>query len=205
MVRGPYYEFCRLLPWNIESAMSALVFYCTGNVLTKHYTLQEIQECIEKRKVLSIIAIIVVTTILVFLSHWNGHVSIGSNLLGKSTWVYYLTAYMGILSIVLFSVLVCSIKTENRIINACIGFGRWFGQKSFWVMAMHVPILRLFIFGFAAFLKTDIRYVRNDYFWFAVIFILTCAICCGLSLIIEKIKKKDEQWIEKWMGKKVNA
>lgn len=205
MVRGPYFEFFRLTPWNIEGAMSALVFYCTGNVLTKHYSLREIQEGIEKRKVLSIITIIVVTAALVFLSHWNGHVSIGSNLLGKSTIVYYLTAYMGILTILLFSVMVCSIKTGNRLINTSVDFVKWFGQKSFWVMATHVPVLRLFIFGFAALLKKDIRYVRNDYFWFTVIFILTCAICSGLCLIIERIKKKDEQRVEKWKAKKMMA
>ena len=203
MVKGPYNETFRLLPWNIEGAMTAMLFYCTGNVLTKHFSLKEIETRINSARPLAIVLILVITTALVFISHWNGHVSIGSNLLGKSTVVYYISAYMGILTIALFSVLFCSLEGWKQWLNRIICFCKWFGRKSYWIMATHVPVKNFFIFGIAAYLGTDIRFVRNDLFWCAVIFTLTCAICCGFCLIIERVKRRDEAWVEKCRENKV--
>lgn len=199
MVKGPYLDFFRLLPWNIEGAMTAILFYCTGNVLTKHLSLKEIENrVLSFNKFGSIAYIIVVTTILVFVSYWNGHVSIGSNLLGKSTLVYYLTAYMGISTIFLFSILVCSINTGKRYIDGFVDFGKWFGRKSFWVMATHVPVKNVLLFGIAGYIGKSIRFVRNDYFWCAVIFTITIGVCCLFCLVIERWKKKDEERVQRW-------
>ena len=197
MVKGPYLSFFRLLPWNIEGAMTAILFYCTGNVLIKHHSFKDIEDRVLNHKVLSILTIVIVTTALVFISYWNGHVSIGSNLLGKSTLVYYLTAYMGILTIFLFSILICSINTGKKHIDGVVDFGKWFGRKSFWVMATHVPVKNFLIFGIAGYLGTSIRFVRNDYFWCAVIFTITIVACCLFCLVIEKWKQKDEERVER--------
>ena len=206
MVKGPYLYFFRLLPWNIEGAMTAIIFYCTGNVLTKHYSLKEIENrVLSFNRFGTILCIIVVTTILVFVSYWNGHVSIGSNLLGKSTLVYYLTAYMGILTIFLFSILVCSIHTGYKFIDGFIDFGKWFGQNSFWVMATHVPVKNVLLYAIAGYIGKSIRYVRNDYFWCAVIFTITIGVCCLFCLVIEKWKKKDEERMERWQERKMAA
>lgn len=205
MVRGPYHETFCLLPWNLECAMSALLFYCSGNVLTKHHSFHEIQDWILRRKAVSVLLIIFVTAALVFISHWNGHASIGSNLLGKSTIVFYLAAYMGILTSLLFAVMICSVRTGLRFIDGWIDFGKWFGRKSYWVMATHVPIKNVLLFGIAGLLGKSIHFVRNDYFWCAVMFCITIGVCCLFCLVFEKWQKNDERRVQQWKERKAIA
>ena len=89
-----------LLPWSIESAFVSVIFYCVGNLVVKKYGLKGIETKVLGKKGVSIVMIIVLTIILVFTAHYNGHISLGSDMLGKSPFLFYFNAFIGIFSIV---------------------------------------------------------------------------------------------------------
>ncbi|MCQ2265088.1 MAG: acyltransferase family protein [Bacteroidales bacterium] len=197
LIIGPWSSITTKLPWSIESAFAAIIFYCVGNVLTKHYSLYEIQNVVVRKKWMAIGVILVLTSILVICAHWNGHVSLGSDILGRSPLLFYINAFMGIVTIGLFAILVSSIKTECKIFNKIMGFHYWFGRNSFYIMATHVPIKGIIMVFVAKMLNVTVPYVGNDYLCCAFVFVVTCLLSSVAALLIGRIKKHDENWFDK--------
>jgi fucose 4-O-acetylase-like acetyltransferase len=123
---------------------------------------------------------------------------LGSDLLGKFPPLFYLNAFIGIVTSGLFAVLVCSIKRDNKLINAVMNYHLWFGRNSLYIMATHVPIKGIIMVGIAKIIGKSVGFVADDWWCMAIVFVLTCAICSLLALWIGKWKKKDEQRVEKW-------
>lgn len=187
-----------LLPWSIDGALTVIIFYCAGNMLTRRFGLQGIQDFVLKNKWVSVLGIIILTCIMVYTSQLNKHVSLGMGTIGRNPALYYANAFMGIISIGLFSILVCSIKRDNKVIKAIMDYHLWFGRNSLYIMLTHVPVKGIIIAIMAIILGKSLMYVSNDYVCLAIIFVLTCAICSVLALYIGKWKKLDEQRVEKW-------
>ena len=186
-----------LLPWSIESAFVSVIFYCVGNLVVKKYGLKGIETKVLGKKVLSIVMILILTTILVFTAHYNRHISLGSDMLGKSPFLFYFNAFIGIISIVLYSILVCSIPIKNKLFKSIMDYHLWFGRNSFYIMATHVPLKGVIMVVIAALIGKSVRFVGNDWICMPIVFVLTCAICSVLALLIGKLKKIDERRISK--------
>lgn len=196
MVNGGYIEYFTLLPWNFESAMSAILFYCAGNILTKHVSLNKLQETTLQHKLISCIAIIVLTLVLINTAHYNKHITLGSNSLGRNTLLFYLNAFMGITSVTLFSILVCAIPRKSKIFSQVINYCLFFGKNSFYIMATHIPVKGILMVIISLIIKKNEAFVRNDILCCAIVFAITCAICSIMAIFIGKWKIKDEQRIE---------
>lgn len=192
--KGPFV----LLPWSIESAFVAILFYCAGNLLVKHLGLVGIQDKVLGKKWLSLIIMVLLTLVMINAAHWNGRISLGSDTLGKFPLLFYLNAFIGIITSSLFAILICSIKRDNKLINAVMNYHLWFGRNSLYIMATHVPIKGIIIVGISKLIGESTGFVKDDWWCMAIVFVLTCAICSLLSLWIGKWKKKDEQRMEKW-------
>ena len=192
--RGPFI----LLPWSLESAFVSIVFYCAGNLLVRHFGLVGIRDKVLGSKWLSVIIIVVLTLIMINTAHWNGHITLGSDSLGKCPPMFYINAFMGIITTGLFSILVCSIKRNNKLVKAVMDYHLWYGKNSLWIMATHVPVKGVLVLLLAKALGESVFFVTNDWWCLAILFILTCAICSVLSLLIVNMKKKDEQRVERW-------
>ena len=201
MITGPYSRILTLLPWSIESAFTAIIFYCAGNVLTKYHSLKQIEDIIIAKKWLAIASIVILTPILVYSAHWNGHISLGSDLLGRSPILFYVNAFVGIITIFLFSVLICNIKWENNIWKRIMDFHLFFGRNSFYIMATHVPVKGIIIVILAGLLHKSVVFVSYDYLCCALVFLATCAICSVLAILINKQKQIDHQRVENWKNK----
>lgn len=106
--RGPFI----LLLWSMETTFVSILFYGAGNWSVKRWGLIVIQERVLSKKGLSLVIMIVLTLVMINTAHWNGHISLGSDSLGKYPPMFYLIAFMGIFTTGLFSILVCSIKRE---------------------------------------------------------------------------------------------
>lgn len=197
MIAGSMSHVMTLLPWSMESAFAAIIFYCAGNVLTKKQSLQNIETKVLSKKWLAIVAIIIVTPILVLSSHWNGHVSLGSDLLGESPLFFYINAFIGITSVFLFSILLCSIPFKSTLAKVGMNFHLYIGRNSFYIMATHVPIKGFLIVMLGKLINESRQFVVNDYICCAIVFSLTCLICAVLSVYINKQKKKDHLRISK--------
>ena len=203
MITGQYSDVLTLLPWSMESAFAAVIFYCVGNMLTKFWSLKELEEKIVSKKWWATVAILVLTPILVVSAYWNGHVSLGSDLMGRSPLLFYINAFIGITTVFLFSVLICSIKCENVIWRKVMDFHLYFGKNSFYIMATHVPFKGVLMAAIAAVTHKSIPFVANDYLLAAITFAVTCAVCTILAYYIGKQKERDHAWIEKWKAMKI--
>lgn len=185
-----------LLPWSIESALVSVIFYCFGNLMVKYYGLKGIETMVLRKKTISIVSIILLTIVLVFTAHYNEHISLGSDSLGVSPFLFYFNAFIGIVTITLFSILICSIPKDNVLIKNIMDYHLWFGRNSFYIMATHVPVKGVIMVVIATMIGQSVRYVGNDWVCMPLVFILTCAVCSVLSIWIGKMKKRDEQFME---------
>lgn len=195
--RGPFI----LLPWSMESAFVAIIFYCAGNVLVKHLGLIGIQDEVLKNRWMWFVAMIVLTLIMINTAHWNKHITLGSDSLGKFPPMFYLNAFMGIITTGVFAILVCSIKRENKLVNAVMNYHLWFGRNSLYIMATHVPVKGIIIIIISKIISKNNYYITHDWWCLAIVFTLTCAICSVLSLWIVKWKKNDEARAQRWFSK----
>ena len=202
MITGPYSSFFHLLPWSAEGAFVGVLFYGLANLLVKNISLKEIENKVTAHPFVSITTIIVLSVVVVFTAYWNGHVSIGSDLLGKSSLMFYANAIMGIITIVLFSILVSKINTSSRLFNKIMDFHYWFGRNSFYIMSTHVPIKGILIVLMVMLTKKSSTFIVNDYFYAAVVFAITCALSSLASIIVTKIKKHDEEMVQRILSKK---
>ena len=182
-----------LLPWSIESAFASVIFYCVGNLLVKRYGLKGIETIVLGKRALSIVTIIILTVVLVFTAHYNQHISLGSDLMGKSPFLFYFNAFIGIITIGLFSILICSISSNNKVFNSIMDYHLWFGRNSFYIMATHVPVKGVIMAAIATIIGKSTHFVGNDWICMPVVFVLTCAVCSVLAVWIGKFKYIDEQ------------
>lgn len=202
MITGPFSDMLTLLPWSIESAFTAIIFYCAGNMLTKTWSLKEVEDKVVAKKWLAILAILVLTPILVYSAYWNEHVSLGSDLMGKSPLLFFVNAFVGIITVFLFAILICSIKCENVIWKKLMDFHLFFGKNSFYIMATHVPLKGVLMVVFAGAIHKSVRFVANDYLCAAIVFSVTCVVCSILAHYIGKQKERDHAWVERRKARK---
>ena len=202
MIEGTCSNFFKLLPWSIESALVSVIFYCVGNILTKHYPLNEIEMKVVSKKKLAVCMISILTIVLVFTAHWNGHISLGSDLLGKNPAVFYFNAFIGIISIFLFAMLLCSIRIKNKFFAKIKDFHLWFGRNSFYIMATHFPLKEVFIRSTCYFLGCGREYVINSIPLCIIIFTLTIIVDSIVVVVICRWKEKDMQRFEKYKMRK---
>ena len=186
-----------LLPWSIESAFASVIFYCLGNLMVKHYGLKGIETKVLDKKALAVIVIAVLTAILVFTTHYNGHISLGSDLMGKTPVLFYFNAFIGIVTIGLFAILVCSIRFENKLLKRIFDFHLWFGRNSFYIMATHVPVKGVIMAAMAMLIGKSTHFVGNDWGCMPIVFVITCAVCSILAVVIGKLKRMDERRMTK--------
>lgn len=181
-----------LLPWSAESALVAVLFYGAGNMLTGRFGLQGLQDIVLSKKKLFIPILIVLTAILAFGARENGHITLGSDSLGKYPLLFYFDAFLGIITTGIFSILVCSVSRSNRVVDAVMNYHLWFGRNSLYIMSTHVPVKGIIMIIISKLISKSVYFVANDYICLSVTFVLTCGICSVLSVIIVRLKKKDE-------------
>lgn len=192
MIRGGHLSFYRLLPWNIEAAMSALLFYSLGNLLIRKYSHQKLVDLIRNHILIIILAISILTIILFFSANWNGHITLGSNSLGRNTIVFYVNAIIGIFTTLSFSILLTLKTLKNRILYSLMKYLKWFGQNSFFVMASHVPVKGLLILCVSLLFQATPTEISNSINMSLIVFILTIIGDSVLVLLIILLKKHDE-------------
>lgn len=203
MIVGPFSDILTKLPWSIESAFIALFFYGMGNLLTKTWSLTEIESLVLKRRFFYFVLMIILSAILVFSAHYNGHISLGSDLLGRSPFIFFVNAIIGIFAIGVFSIILSSINRTASVVKICMDYLLWFGRNSFFIMATHYPIFVGIVTCLTWITKKPVGFLVNDYFWFSVLFIITCACSSVAALLIGKLKEHDHKVWEKWMSPKI--
>lgn len=132
-----FFDFT-LLPWSIEAVLRAIIFYALGNMFTSKFGTQKISAFINGKKVIAFIVWITSTALFVICAIYNGAVSIGSNIYGKSNILFYIVSVFGIISAILCSAFLEYINKRHSF--KALSFIKWIGRNSFFFMAIHKPV-----------------------------------------------------------------
>ena len=124
----------------------------------------------------------------------NGYVSMGHNNLGKHVWLFFINAIFGSISIILFSLVLGSFL-KRRWIQKPIMFVRWFGENSFNVMAVHMPLRTVILVFLGLFLHINLGKMLSTNISFSMaVYFATMIIT---SMVIKLISKGKDLFAEK--------
>ena len=131
-------------------------FFALGSLLVKRVSHERIIKAVVNYKRICFVGMLVGFALTAFIGHRNGVVSMGHSRLGNNPLVFYVTALIGICSMLLLCVLLSDIKPGKTMGKMFSGL-KWFGKNSFNAMAIHNPI-RAFVMVIVAkaFQTTDI-------------------------------------------------
>lgn len=176
----------KLLPWNIEVALVAIIFFALGNIFIKRISNSRYIEFVKTNKVACSILVFVGFAIVYIIDVFNGKVSMGSCYL-NNPFYFYPGAILGTLSMITLCVLISFIKD-----NVIMKFLKWFGLNSFNAMAIHNPIKGIVVIIVASIFHVTKTNVQSFTFYaliaFIALFIIT-VICMKLINKITSISK----------------
>lgn len=179
-----FFDFTTL-PWSIDVAMAALIFYSTGNLFVKHIGHEKFKEYVLRNKVLSILFVFALFLIVYWLGVQNGKVSMGHNHI-RNPFIFYPTAYFGILAMLSFAMVLSFWLKESKLGNGV----KWFGQNSFIAMAIHNPIKGFVIYGLATLLGKEKNEVMRGTWTALLALIITLAVTVLFMFLIVKFKER---------------
>lgn len=179
-----FFDFTTL-PWSIEVAMAAIVFYASGNVFVKHIGHQKFESVVNKKRWLSILIMVLLFVIVWYGALYNKSVSMGHINL-RNPFLFYLIAFDGIIAFLIMSSLIAHSHINTKYLRGL----KWFGQNSFIAMAFHNPIKGFTIFALASvFGMEKMEVMRNT--WSAIIALLaTLVATVVLMYLIVTIKQR---------------
>ena len=178
------FDFTRL-PWNIESAMSAILFYCIGNLYVKYFKLNSIPDFINAHRTEALLGCTFALIVFVTGALFNGHVTLGSNELGKNTILLYVSGVLGsIIVIVMSAILANTFGNKNEIVNSL----KYIGTHSFDYMAVHVPIKGILALTLARIIHSSPEIISKTAWQAAIVYILTMAGSTMAVMLISKLK-----------------
>lgn len=187
------FDFTKL-PWNIEVAFSALLFYALGSLLINKYTHEGLINYVANRRTFHIIVCVVLWGIVVIGSLYNGHVSMGSNQLGNP-FLFYFSATCGVVAMLIMTILLGSSKYNEK---KLLSFTKWFGRNSYYAMAIHNPVKGVIVILISTILsKLGLHNVSDSYVMAIISFIITTiivviAIMCINWLLKKKLHKSQQ-------------
>lgn len=170
--------------------MSSVLFYATGNWIIQKWNHKELQSGVLKNRTVAIVSVLSLSVMLYFLSVYNGYVTIGSNQLGESTWLFYLDGYIGIAATLILCIILADVKPKTNGCAHIMEYIKWFGQNSFYVMATHFPIKEVLSRIVDKLFNCN---VRTDEKYGLIVFVMTLIADTFVVWLICLIKKK---WYE---------
>lgn len=178
-----FFDFTTL-PWSIEVAMMALIFYATGNLFVKNIGHKKFMNFVLKRQAVSSIIVI-----LLFLVTYNGGVINGQVSMGHASihnpFLFYPVSYVGIFAMLGLCVLLSAWLNETKMVSGI----KWFGQNSFIAMSIHNPIKGFVIFALAAVLKVGKMTIMRGMDTALLAFLVTLVVTVAIMIIIVWLKR----------------
>lgn len=179
----------RLMPWSIDVAMMAIIFFALGNQIVKHVSTERFMGWVDSHRLLSWLWVIVGFALTAFIGHLNGAVSMGHARLGNNPFVFYFGAFSGTFAMLVLCMLLTSIN-ENHRWDKLSSRLAWFGQHSFDAMAIHNPIRQIVMVVVAIALQTTSDGISENNLQSLLSFVATLAVTVVGILIIQKIRMR---------------
>ena len=179
-----FYDFTTL-PWSIEVAMMAMIFYAAGHLVVKRLGHAKIVATInDKPWMFAGIALLLFIGVF-FVASYNGYPSMGHARL-HNPFLFYSGAFMGTTAMIF----ICAILA-NRLITLKVWDGiLWFGSNSFIPMAIHMPIKGFLIAIVVKGLDMTPYAVKTNILLGIVIWVITLVVTVTLMFFIVRFKKR---------------
>lgn len=186
--RCSFFDF-KLLPWSIEVALLAIVFYCVGNLIVEKYGHKKIRDIVDGNKIISWCGLIVGFIIVYLVACKNGSITMGHSSIGPYPLLFYIGAFCGVFSMLLLCLLMEDWKwnKENHWTLKSI---KWFGMNSFNAMAIHNPIKGFIVVSVAILFSCSKEMVQSSTGLSIICFLMTLIITVLLMIGLEWLKKK---------------
>ena len=174
------------LPWSIEVAMAAIIFYAIGHLFIKHIGHQQFEYIANRKKWVTAIFMLLLFVLVWYAGLYNKSVSMGhANL--RNPFIFYTVACAGVLAFLLLS----SMLAQSRInSHKWMNGVRWFGQNSFIAMAIHNPIKGFTIVALASVLGMQKMTVMRGTWTALLALLITLVVTTIIMLCIVRIKNK---------------
>ena len=179
-----FFDFT-LLPWGIEVAMLAMLFYSLGNLFVKYIGHEKFKNVVLKNNVISVVVIIALFAICYLGAGENGRLSMGHSNIGNPV-IFYPVAIAGTIAMLIISMLL-SEWLKGVKFNTAI---TWFGQNSFIAMAIHNPIKGFVVVADAYLLGISVAEAGSSDLMVFLCWLMTLIITIVLMLLIVGIKRK---------------
>lgn len=178
------FDFTKL-PWNIEAAMSALLFYSAGNLFAGRFGLNYVPDFCKTKKAVAWLGVVIITAVVVIAAPMNGRVSIGSNHLGDNVFLFYVIGFLGVASTVLFATLIS--ETKCHVGQKISAYLRWIGRNSFYFMVTHVPIKGIVIVVLSKLLRVTTVQVSETMAYSGIAFVISMVATSVAVVVINQI------------------
>lgn len=181
-----FWDF-KLLPWSIEVALMALIFYAMGNLVVKRYGHQRLVKNVVSRKGISIVLVMAGFVLTAILAHYEGAMSMGHARLGSNPLVFYATAFIGVSAMLMCCILLADVqwgKTGTMVANAI----KWFGKRSFDAMAIHNPIRQVVMVVVAILLHTTSDAMSENTAQSLISFVITLVATSIAMVVIDNLR-----------------
>lgn len=180
-----FFDFTTL-PWSIEVAMAAILFYASGHLFIKHVGHQEFEQLVNKKRWVSFLVVLALFIVVFYGGLYNGKVSMGHASM-HNPFIFYPIAYLGLFAFITM----CSLVAQSKI-NDCkwMNIVKWFGQNSFIAMVIHNPIKGFIVFALAFVLGMKKMTIMQET-WTALLALLFTLVATSIiMLLIVRIKNK---------------
>lgn len=181
-----------LLPWNLDAAMIAVLFYCIGNIFSSKISNFEIVEFSKNHIILAFCLFLVLSGLLYWSSMEFGECSMGSSSYNCNGVIFIVRALIGTAACILLSVFIGFMPVKNILKKYLIREGKC----SLDVMSIHIPIKGIVIMGLALLIHHTSDDISESLIYSAIAFVITMIIVDMLVQLISKGKQFYKQHIQ---------
>ena len=180
-----FFDFTTL-PWSIEVALAAIIFYAFGHLFTKHIGHQRFEYIVNRKRWVTAILMLLLFMIVWHVGLYNKSVSMGhANL--RNPFIFYTNACIGVLAFLLLSSMLAQSKINS---HKWMNGVRWFGQNSFIAMAIHNPIKGFVIVALASVLGMEKMAIMRGTWTAILALLITLLATTAIMILIVRIKSK---------------
>lgn len=174
------------LPWSIEVAMAAIIFYASGHLIIKNAGHQGFEQIVNKKRWVSCIIMLVLFIMVYYGGLYNGKVSMGhANI--HNPFIFYPIAYLGVFAFIVMSSLLAQSKIDG---SKWMNVIKWFGQNSFIAMVIHNPIKGFVVFALSSVFGLQKMAIMSRTWTAILALLITLLSTTAIMFLIVSIKNK---------------
>ena len=193
-VLGHYFadDWWFLLPWNLDAALIAVLFYCIGNILCSKISKSEIVDFCKSHIKSAIILFFTLSAILYWSAKTFGECSMGSSSYQCNGVIFVIRALIGIAACILLSVFIGFLSMKNILKKYLVREGK----SSLDIMSIHIPIKGIVIMVMAVLIHDSGTDISESLIYSGLTFVITILIVDSIVRLISKGKQLYKQSIQ---------